>query len=1303
MRETPLVSAFITVLLACPVSAASPPVDDRLVCFELEDSLAAEERWREVTPGDGSGCSVRTRASLLCTRTKDVEEEDAQLAREQLCYKLRCAGAAAAGPLWLEDAFGGRRIEPGGFGYVCTPAHVSPAGDAGEHGARATRRPRSSGSAGQFVLRECGDFSGEGAISASDALGTLRAAVGSASCLPCVCDVDSSGTFTASDALRVLRNAVGQAIELNCQPDGNPVSWTGGADNVSWHLPGNWSLGTRIPNLCDDVTIAIAGPTILHSQGNDGALRINSTRPIDLSGGTLQVRDTVFVGNTFRFVGGTLKDGIVLAAAPAASADGEGSTAGAGAEAVFTNSGGLLDGVTFEADMNLSATSVHVRVMNDLMLEGTATMGSASNVRFQGGTQLLGGSGEVFFNGTSGKSITVDSGTTLDIGADMTIRGGTGTVGSAGTLTNLGTIHSDLPGEIIVQSTSGWTNAGLIRGSGGGDVELTGTWTNAAQVEILDSGVLTLTGQWHNDGTISSTDSTVNLGGTFTLDDLGTFTRDGGEVNLTGTLDNDTGLMLDDLTGSWRLVGGTILGGTIAAEGNAELIATNSGGLLDGVTLLSGMDMTATSAHVRVSNDVELGPAAVVTMGTAASIRFQGGDQELAGEGEIFFQGTTGKAITIDAGTSVDIGADVIIRGGQGTVGSSGSLTNHGLIHSDLPGEITITSTQGWTNEGSIQGSGGGDLELSGVWTNNSEVAIADSGVLTLEGMWSNAGTIDAVDSTVNLGGTFTLAALGDFSRSGGIVNLTGTFDNVSDLVLGPDTGDWFLRGGTVLGGSIDGTGGARLILTNSGGVLNAVTMLAPMDMTATSSQVRIQNGLQLEGLATMGTASSIRFQGGQQTLSGAGEVFFQGTTGKSITIDSGTTLTIAETMTIRGGQGTVGSSGMLVHEGLIDANGAGEITVTSTQGWTNNGEIRGRDGGDLQLSGVWTNNEVVSMEDGGVLTMGGTWENEGKIISDQATVNLGGTFTLASLGSFSRTGGTVNITGTFDNETDLLLDMSTGSWRLAGGTIAGGSVDAQDGAELLFTNSGGLLDGVTMDAPMNLTGTSSQVRVQNGLVLNDVATMGTASNIRFQGGQQVLEGTGEVHFSGTTGKSITVDSGGTLTVAETMSITGGTGTIGSAGMLQIDGMVEVSESGEITVAATQGWVNDGTLRATAGNLRLLAAGSNSGGTIEIGAGRQLTAPNGFTQLGGGTLVLHLGSAASFGKVAVTGAANLAGTLEVALGDGFDPPVGTTFQIMTFGSRVGDFTTVEGLDIGNGKKLQRTTTATTMTLEVVPE
>lgn len=64
----------------------------------------------------------------------------------------------------------------------------------------------------------CGDWSADGEVTATDALGTLKAAVGTSSCADCICDTDSSGEISAADALRVLRYAVGQPVVLDCPP-----------------------------------------------------------------------------------------------------------------------------------------------------------------------------------------------------------------------------------------------------------------------------------------------------------------------------------------------------------------------------------------------------------------------------------------------------------------------------------------------------------------------------------------------------------------------------------------------------------------------------------------------------------------------------------------------------------------------------------------------------------------------------------------------------------------------------------------------------------------------------------------------------------------------------------------------------------------------------------------------------------------------------------------------------------------------------------------------------------------------------
>jgi hypothetical protein len=64
----------------------------------------------------------------------------------------------------------------------------------------------------------CGDADSNGAVASTDALLALYAAVGSAFCADCVCDVNDSGGITATDAQAILAAAVGLTVDLVC-PD----------------------------------------------------------------------------------------------------------------------------------------------------------------------------------------------------------------------------------------------------------------------------------------------------------------------------------------------------------------------------------------------------------------------------------------------------------------------------------------------------------------------------------------------------------------------------------------------------------------------------------------------------------------------------------------------------------------------------------------------------------------------------------------------------------------------------------------------------------------------------------------------------------------------------------------------------------------------------------------------------------------------------------------------------------------------------------------------------------------------------
>ena len=72
-----------------------------------------------------------------------------------------------------------------------------------------------------------------------------------------------------------------------------------------------------------------------------------------------------------------------------------------------------------------------------------------------------------------------------------------------------------------------------------------------------------------------------------------------------------------------------------------------------------------------------------------------------------------------------------------------------------------------------------------------------------------------------------------------------------------------------------------------------------------------------------------------------------------------------------------------------------------------------------------------------------------------------------------------------------------------------------------------------------------------------------------------------------------------------------------------------------------------------------------------------------------------------YDKLTVSGSATLDGTLNITLINGFQPQLGNTFTIMTYGSFAGAFDTITGLDLGGGLVLEPTFNSTSVVLEVV--
>ncbi|MCA8962890.1 MAG: hypothetical protein KDC38_20345, partial [Planctomycetes bacterium] len=536
------------------------------------------------------------------------------------------------------------------------------------------------------------------------------------------------------------------------------------------------------------------------------------------------------------------------------------------------------------------------------------------------------------------------------------------------------------------------------------------------------------------------------------------------------------------------------------------------------------------------------------------------GSQMIGGTGEIVFvESSLGyqRSLTIQGATSeLTIGGGVTLRGSDGFINATGSqlVINQGVIRAEgdamhvgrlsnagalqaIGGTLDLNAVVGVLGSATV--SSGGVLDVDGTYTVDQPITVRDASTLTLRGSWINASSIALADGTVNLGGTFTQATLGSFTRAGGVVNLIGTLDLLGGtLTLDASAGDWVLAGGELLDGTLE-MNGATLIPTASGR-LTAMTIVGDDWAIPAGRNVTFESGLDLSGVDIVvggpDAGHTILYFDGTQTLGGSGEIVFTGSplgyqrylyllgTSTQLTIDpailvrgeTGTLLasggqSFTNLGTIRSEAGTM-SVGNIANSGLLETTG-GTLDVNGLSG--NLGAVAATAGGVLDIDGNYTVDQPVTVRDASTLTLRGNWVNASTIAMTDGTVNLGGTFSLATLGGFSRSGGTVNLIGTLDlGGGTVLFDASSGSWRLQGGTVSNGTV-IESGGFGLIAGSSGVLDGITLQGDALVIGPGSIITARNGLTLDATSiVMGAASaghSYLYLDGTQTIGGNGEI------------------------------------------------------------------------------------------------------------------------------------------------------------------------------------------------
>jgi hypothetical protein len=493
--------------------------------------------------------------------------------------------------------------------------------------------------------------------------------------------------------------------------------------------------------------------------------------------------------------------------------------------------------------------------------------------------------------------------------------------------------------------------------------------TNSGTLGVSNTATLTVHNLGPSSGTLAISNGTLNLAGSLTQAGLGTIVRSGGTVNLTGLLAGN--LDLNAASGSFSLLGGTISGGTLSALG-ASLRLSGNGGLLNNVTANADLDLSAPNSLLSLTGSITLN--GLTTIGNNARLVMNGASQALAGTGILVFQNETTQAILMNVnGATLTVGPGLLIHGGGSNSGFSGgigysqwygggsnlTIINNGTISADTAGGYILLNPNGGTivNNGTLEAKNGGQFVTSAL-TNNGTVSIVNSTFTLLTGAWSNAGTIMATNSVLNLGGSFSQAALGTFVRTGGTVNLTGTLSG--NLNLNAGTGSWNLLGGTLTGGHLSAAGGHTLASTPSGGTLIGMIVHANLDLTTPNSYITVRSGMTLNSTITLGSSSRLAFEG-NTTLAGNGTIVLENQPFNALTLSqNSTTLTIGSGISIRGGANAANSANIgysawyggggtltLVNQGTLHSDTPGNaITINPNGGsFTSSGPLLGPGG----------------------------------------------------------------------------------------------------------------------------------------------------------------------------------------------------------------------------------------------------------------------------------------------------------------------------------------------------------------------
>ncbi len=467
-----------------------------------------------------------------------------------------------------------------------------------------------------------------------------------------------------------------------------------------------------------------------------------------------------------------------------------------------TAGGALLDGVSYQGTLALTAAGAFLRVRDGLVLGGVAdVLGAGAVLDFQGSQTFSAGHVLLGAGGTAA-ALDVAHDPTQSGGSTLVLGGGV-SITQSGQFATIGRQSgTGAPGDMIV-------NAGTITaGVAGGTLTLGGPgFTNQGRIVVGQGETLVIATQnFANTGTIAVNGGMLSIGGSLTLAQLGQVGLANGALSVSGTLDLGQGTLA---IGAGSAVGrlqftGTIDDGTIVDAGGG--LAPAGGATLNGVTYDGTLDLSRPFAQVSIAGGITVASATGSRPGTilvtgaqtkllATGSETIGGAQILLGSASQYYAGQRLAAPELDAaaGVQLTLGADTTLNlsGTAGTLGNAGygqwsdSILNLGQVAAGVAGTLSLGASY-FTNAGTLSAFGGGILAIG-------DANFINTGTLSIGG--GSAAAITLYNYYASPG-----AGPNVFSNSGVIAMNGGIFQEATGNGLFPPVPLANLAGGDIVG-----------------------------------------------------------------------------------------------------------------------------------------------------------------------------------------------------------------------------------------------------------------------------------------------------------------------------------------------------------------------------------------------------------------------------------------------------------------------------------------------------------------------